>query len=441
MEEITSPPNASAVEQVLHCPLPQTRSTVMISRAGRRMGFSPHQIRELTAPSEVRVVRLSVPSPKRGVMIFWGVVALHNMACGPYKGGVRLASDVDLHETLELARLMTLKCAVTGVEFGGGKTGIRVEWPSIYEAHGRDYETERDREFELDVSLALMQRYAMRFRSLFKRHEYIPAPDMGSSPEHMAIVFNETLDPATVTGKPENVQGWLPGRREATGWGVSRAVMRVWREQRVDPRDCTFALQGFGNVGSWAAHFLAEEGARMVAAVDALGGVYNADGIDVEGLREHTLETGSVADFPDTAPIDPDEIYGVECDVFIPAAIAGCITERTVPRLGCKVIVEGANMPVAPSGIDALADRDILVVPDIIANSGGVVASMEEYSKSLSAEAIARETVLGMITDRIENAMDRAEELAEDQNISLVEAATEIAMRRVYDAMRVRRFI
>lgn len=440
LEDVLSPVNSTVVEKVLQCTLAQTRSTLMIARAGRRIGLTPREIQELMAPAEMRVLRLSVPSG-HVVLIFWGVVVLHNMACGPYKGGVRLAPDVNLHETLELARLMTLKCAVTSTEFGGGKTGIRVEWPSIYALHGKDYERDRDRAFELDITLALMQRYAMRLRPLLERHEYIPAPDMGSSPEHMAMIFNETRDPATVTGKPENVPGWLPGRREATGWGVCRAALRLWHQQGRDPQDCTFAVQGFGNVGSWAAHFLAREGARLVAAVDVRGGVRDPRGVDVEGLREHVQDTGSIAGFPQGSPLVPDGIYDIDCDVLIPAAIGSCITERTAPRVRCAAIVEGANMPVTPAGMDTLQERGIVVVPDIIANAGGVVASREEYSKSLSAEDIDRGAVFQRIADRIENAMGRAEQVAQEQGVSLVEAATEIAIRRVYNAMRVRRFL
>jgi glutamate dehydrogenase (NAD(P)+) len=430
----------TGVEQVLHSALPETRSTLMITSAGKRMGLSSQEIQELIAPAEMRVARLSVSSGRK-VLNFWCVVALHNMACGPYKGGVRLAGDVDIYETLELARLMTLKCAVTGTEFGGGKTGIRVDWPAIYALHGKDCVRDRDRGFELDITLALMERYAARFRPLFERHEYIPAPDMGTSPDHMAMIFNVTRDPASVTGKPQNMQGWLPGRREATGWGISRATTRLWQKQGREPKDCTFAVQGFGNVGSYAASFIAREGARMVAVTDILGGVYDPAGLDVEGLREYTLETGSVAGFPGAAPMELDQIYDVECDVFLPAAIGGCITDRTVPRLRCGAIVEGANMPVAASGVAPLHERGIPVIPDIIANSGGVVASMEEFSKSLSAAAIEREVVLDIVTNRIETAVERAEALALEHGVSLVEAATELAIRRVYDAMRVRRFI
>jgi len=432
-------PSTSLVEAVLHSPMPQTRSTVLMTRAGRRLGLSDAAVRELAAPAEVRAFRLSVPIGHE-VLIFWGVTALHNMAMGPYKGGVRLAGDVDLHETLELARLMTLKSAVVGVEFGGGKTGIRVEWPGVYERCGRDYNV-RDLEFEKDVSLAVVARYARRLRHILLRHEYIPAPDMGTSPDHMAMIFNETLDPATVTGKPEGVQGWLPGRREATGWGVSQAVLRLFRQQRRDPADCRVSLQGFGNVGSYAAGFLAQHGVRVVAVADAFGGIYDPNGIDVDGLAQHVQTTGSVFGFPAPHVIDNQALLEIDVDVFIPAAVANCITHDNARKLGCKAIVEGANMPVAASAVDDLDERGIRVIPDIIANSGGVVASMEEYSKSLSAARISREGVFGIITERIESALADAEQTALEHGCSVVEASIEIAMRRVYDAMVVRRFL
>jgi glutamate dehydrogenase/leucine dehydrogenase len=428
-----------AVDHVLHSPLPETRTTVLMKRVGDRIGLSDSEVRELIAPAEIRVFRLSV-TVGHEVLIFWGVLALHNMALGPYKGGIRLAEDVDLHETLELARLMTLKSAVTGVEFGGGKTGIRIQWPDVYRRFGKDPNL-RDLEFEKDVSLATVARYARRMRHLFLRHEYIPAPDMGTSPDHMAMIFNETLDPATVTGKPENVHGWLPGRREATGWGVSETV-RWWLERTgTDPRECRVALQGFGNVGSYTAKFLAAQGVAIVAVVDAYGGVYDREGLDVGALAEHVGRTGSVFGFPAPHVIGAEDLFSVDCDVFIPAAVSNCITLERAATLRCRIVVEGANMPVTAEGYGALAARGIEVVPDIIANSGGVIASLEEYSKSLSAVGLTQERVFSIISDRIRVALEHARALAESEGVGLTEAAVEIAARRVYDAMRVRRFL
>lgn len=431
--------SASTVERLLHTVMPPTRSTLMMEKAGRRLGLSDWETQELIAPAQVRALRLSVPVGHE-VLNVWGVVALHNMARGPFKGGIRLAEDVDLLETLELARIMTLKTAVTGVEFGGGKSGISLSWPNVYQRCGRDPNI-RDLEFEKDVSLEVISRYARRVRSLIMRHEYIPAPDMGTSPEHMAMIYNETLDPASVTGKPRNVHGWLPGRREATGWGVAESLLYWLERVRRDPRDTTISLQGFGNVGSYAARFLAERGVRVLAIADAFGGIYNPEGIDVPGLCEHTARTGSVFGFPAPHVIDGEGLFDIEVDAFIPAAVGNAVTRARAERIRCQAIIEGANMPVSQEAFDVLGRRKIAVLPDMIVNAGGVIASMEEYSKSLSAALVTKQAVFDIISLRIRDALRNADQLAQRDGITMTEAAIEIALERVYDAMRTRRFL
>lgn len=431
--------DVSPIARVLHAEMGETRSTALMRQAGRRLGLTDWETRELIAPAQVRAVRLSVPIGHE-VFNLWGVIALHNTARGPFKGGIRLADDVDLPETLELARIMTLKTAVTNVEFGGGKSGIRLSWPEVYTRCKRDPNI-RDLSFERDVSLEAVARYARRLRHLIMRHEYIPAPDMGTSPDHMAMIYNETLDPASVTGKPEGIHGWLPGRREATGYGVAQATLHWLEGIRRDPRDIRVSLQGFGNVGSYAARYLAERGVRTVAVVDAFGGIYNPDGLDVEGLAQHVGRTGSVFGFPAPHVVDTEALFDLEVDAFIPAAVGNVVTEERAARLRCKAVIEAANMPVLPEAFDVLRQRRITVLPDMIVNSGGVIASMEEYSKSLSAALVTREAVFDIIAQRIREALTSAEMVAHTHGISLTEAAIQTAMERVYDAMRKRRFL
>ena len=214
----------SEMEHLLCGPEPPTRSRILIQRAGERMGLDQPDIDELINPQEVHIFR--IPCKILGQVVnFWGALALHNMARGPYKGGIRLASDVTIWETIELARLMTLKCAATEVEFGGGKTGIRVDMPAMYRRFDR---TPRDLDFEKIISLDAVEYYAQMFRDIFSAHRYIPAPDMGTGPEEMAFIYNETLDPASVTGKPDGMHGWLPGRAESTGLGVACGLALCW---------------------------------------------------------------------------------------------------------------------------------------------------------------------------------------------------------------------
>ncbi len=438
-ESITGTEAPSPVEGVLHAPLPPTRSTILMKQAGRRLGLTDAEVAELVAPAQIRIIRLSV-DVGHDVINVWGVVGLHNMARGPFKGGIRIAGDVDLHETLELARVMTLKTAVTDVEFGGGKTGIHLQWPVVYRRCGRDPNI-RDLGFEKDVSLEVISRYARRMRHVITRHEYIPAPDMGTSPEHMAMIYNETLDPACVTGKPEGIHGWLPGRREATGYGVAESVLYWLERTKRDPRDCTITLQGFGNVGSYAALFLAQKGVRTLAVVDAFGGVYDPHGLDVEALHEQVSKTGTVFGYPAPHAIDTEGLFDIECDVFIPAAVGHVLTPERAARMRCKAVSEAANMPTVPEAVPVLEERGITIMPDMIANAGGVIASMEEYSKSLSASLTTRETVFAIISERIRTALGAAERLAAENRMGMTEAAIQIAMKRVYDAMRIRRFL
>jgi len=426
----------SKMELILQSKEPVTRSAQMIRRAGQRLNLEETVINELINPQEVVVFR--IPSKTLGkVVIHWGCIALHNNARGPYKGGIRISGDVNYWETVELSRLMTLKTAANDVEFGGGKTGIRVDMTRMYELFGR---TPRDPEFERIIRLDAVEYFAQEFKDLFSSHRYIPAPDFGTGGEEMAVIFNQTMDPASVTGKPSGVHGWLPGREQATGWGCSEAS-RLALEELLDSETegSTVALQGFGNVGSWAARYLHEHGAKVVAVTDSRGGVYDERGLDVPGLVDHKRSTGAVAGFAD--PIDNETLFKLETDLLIPAALGNTITAKNAATIGAKTIVEAANMPVSSDAMDILQKRGVKVVPDIIANAGGVIASMEEYSGSLSAIKVAKSEVLRIISDKIDASFREALDLGSSEGVGLSEAAVQIATQRVYDAMRKRSFI
>ena len=427
----------SRMEMVLTSRQPLTRSVQLMYRAGERLGFKRRVVDELVNPQEVRVFR--IPCKILGkVIIFWGVMALHNNACGPFKGGVRLAADVTIWETVELARLMTLKTAVTGLEFGGGKTGIRVDMQEMYRVFER---TPRDREFEKIISLDAVEYFSQAYRDTFSNHHYIPAPDMGTGPDEMAFIYNETLDPASVTGKPDGTPGWLPGRRESTGYGCCFVTLKLLREMlERDPDGATVVLQGFGNVGQPLARFLTEEGVKVVGITDTRGGAYDPAGLDVEALIEHKARTGTVGGFTPRS-LTNEELLALEVDVLVPAAGGHVITADNAPHIRAKGVVEAANMPTTVEAMDILTRRGIVVIPDIVANAGGVIASMEEYSRSLSASRLSKETVFRIIAERIGEALNQAQTRAKEQGITLTEASVEIAMERVYYVMRSRRLI
>jgi len=426
------------MEAVLEAAEPVTRSGWLMERAGARLGLPTEHIHELIAPQEVTVFR--VPCKILGKVVnFWGCLALHNSARGPFKGGIRLAPDVTIWETTELARLMTLKCALCDVEFGGGKTGIRVDMPRMYELFDR---TPRDLDFEKIISLDAVEYFAQQYRDVFLKHHYIPAPDMGTGPDEMAFIYNETLDPASVTGKAEGVHGWLPGRKESTAVGCAYVTLRMLQEQLgKDPTDATVAIQGFGNVGRPLAQRLADAGARIVAITDLYGGTQNPSGLDIEALTEHFARAATVGGFPGGESIDNPGLFALPVDVLIPAAGGDAITGPVAESLGARCVVEAANMPTTVEGMAVLSDRGVPVVPDILANAGGVIASMLEYSSSLSAIKPTQTEVYDIVRRKIGENLDLARTLADATGSNLIEAAVELATQRVYSVMRGRRMI
>jgi glutamate dehydrogenase (NAD(P)+) len=427
----------SRMETLLRSDEPPTRTVLLMRRAGARLGLERGIVDELVNPQEIVAFRL--PCKILGkVILFWGVMVLHNNARGPYKGGIRLAPDVDLWETTELARLMTLKTAVTGIEFGGGKTGIRVDMPELYRTFGR---TGRDRDFEKIITLDVVEYFASVYRDVFAKHAYIPAPDLSTGPDEMAFIYNETNDPASVTGKPEGTHGWLPGRKESTGYGCAFATMHVLEQVLgTDVRGSSVAIQGFGNVGQPLATYLFEAGVRVIAITDAFGSASAAHGLDIPALTEYAARTGSVAGFGEALSAS-DDLLELDVDVLIPAAVGHVIHEGNAGRIRARAVVEAANMPTTTQGMDILEQRGVVVVPDILANAGGVIASMEEYSHSLSAAKTAKEDVFQIVRSRIGENMDLAECLSRELGITMTEAAIQIAVERVYQVMVRRRHI
>jgi len=424
------------IEQITCCSEPPTASRVLIEKAGKRLGLDDRAIEELVSPQEVILFR--VPSKTLGkVITFWGVIALHNNARGPFKGGIRISEDVSLWETIELARLMTLKTAVTDIEFGGGKMGIRVDMPEMYRLLGR---TGRDPEFEKVIRLDAVEYCTKPFRQLFTSHTYIPAPDLGTGPDEMAFIYNETLDPASVTGKPEGTHGWLPGRKESTGCGVCHITLRTLDMLGIEHKKASVAVQGFGNVGSNAAFYLARAGVKVVAVSRKGSAIYKPSGLTLDDLS-HFLRLPENQEVPDYTNITNEALLELDVDVLVPAATSHVITSVNAPRIRAKAIVEGANMPATGDALAILEGRRILVIPDILSNAGGVVASMEEYSKSLSAAKVTKEEVLRTVQDVLGRAFEQVLEVSRSEKVPMTEAAVSLAVHRVYDAMRKRRMI
>lgn len=421
------------VEQILCSKEPDNVSSELVQKAGERLGYPQEVITQLIQPDEVLIFRLPVEVFGK-VISPYGCIVLHNDARGPYKGGIRLANDVDVWETSELARLMSLKTSIAGIEFGGGKSGIKLDMDAVYQLFGVK---ERNLEFEGVIKRAIISKYATLHKDLLKSLVYVPAPDMGTGGGEMAVISSITGEPASVTGKPEGITGWLAGRREATGYGVATAVLETLDYLGIPPNQAKVAMQGFGNVGSFAAVYLAEQGVKLQGVVDIFGGVQDPNGLDVSALFAYAGQNGTVKGF-NNRPLTNEELFKMPVDVLIPAAGGHVLNKETAPGVQAKAVVSAANMPATPEGMTILEEKDVYIFPDIVANSGGVVASNLEYAASLSAKPARSEEVLEFVADRIKTSFQDFNKVATAENISPTEAAIQLAVQRIYDAMKLR---
>ncbi len=345
----------------------------------------------------------------------------HDDARGPFKGGLRYHPTVDMDEVRGLATLMTLKTALVDVPFGGAKGGIDCDPAELSR-----------RELE-----EVTRRFTERLHRELGPNRDVPAPDLGTDAQVMAWITNEYAKiyghtPAVVTGKPIALGGsW--GRDEATGRGLV-TVLAVWAAATgLDLRDRSAAIQGFGNVGRHAAGALLDHGARVVAVTDGRGGVHDPDGLDLAALTDHHRGHGTVAGFPGGAPLTNAELLALECDLLVPAALGGVLTLDNVDRVAAPVVVEGANAPLTPAAHDRLVARGIVVLPDILANAGGVVVSYAEWVQNLQRVTWSLEEVRAGAAERLRTAtaavLDRAD------GPDLRRAACGLAVERLREAV------
>jgi glutamate dehydrogenase (NAD(P)+) len=352
-------------------------------------------------------------------------VVYHCTVRGPAKGGIRFSPDTTLEEVRRLAELMSLKTALAGIPFGGGKSGVAVDTSALSR-------------FE---KTALLKEYVHQIRHELEHGSYVPAPDMGTGPTDMAVIFGETHQPESVTGKPPRVGG-LPGRLEATGRGVSHAGLLAFEHILHRPaRGATAAVQGFGNVGSYTALFLAEAGVRVVAASDISGAVHSEHGLDVAALKDHVARTGAVAGFPEGRQSDNAQLLAMDVDLLLPCAREDELTDANAADVHAKAVVEGANAPTTPEAAAILRRRGIPVVPDILANAGGVIASYVEWRKAKSGALTTREETFALIDERTEVAFRQMLAVAAEKGCSLRQACDVIAVQELVESMRDRGWI
>ncbi|MDW8396357.1 MAG: Glu/Leu/Phe/Val dehydrogenase [Anaerolineae bacterium] len=381
----------------------------------------------LRAPRRELIVNFPVKMDNGEVRRFTGYRVHHNTARGPTKGGIRYAPHVDLDEVRALAMWMTWKCAIVNIPYGGAKGGVVVD----------------PKQLSLCELERLTRRYTTEITPFISPEGDIPAPDMGTNPQVMAWIMDTYSMhrgysvPAVVTGKPVNIGG-SAGRFEATGRGIMFTVREAYRTFGWRFENIALAVQGFGNVGSITAQTAYEMGCRVIAVSDVSGGVYNPRGLDIPRLRRFVKEHGSVSSFPDGDRITNQELLALQCDVLVPAAMENQITAANAAQVRARVVAEGANGPTTPEADEILLEHNVLVIPDILCNAGGVVVSYFEWVQSLQQLFWEEEDV----THRLERIMVRSfhdvYELALRMDLDLRTAALVLGVGRVAEATRTR---
>ena len=376
-----------------------------------------------------KCVSVSVPTrmDDGSVRVFEGFRCTHNVARGPSKGGIRYHHQVTLEETKALAMWMTWKCALMGLPFGGAKGGVVVDPKGLSVS-----ELER-----------MTRRYTTEIINFIGPEADIPAPDVGTSPREMAWIFDTySMNKGysvlgVVTGKPLEVGGSV-GRVEATARGAAFCVREALRKEDLSIKDRKVAVQGFGNVGSNLAVILADQGATIVALSDSGGGVYNADGIDVRAALDHKGASGSLDGLSGTESITNEELLLVDCDVLAPCALEQVITGENADQVKASIVCEGANGPVTPEADQILDSRGILVLPDVLANAGGVVVSYFEWVQGLQEYFWKESEVNAKLNDIITRAFAETWRTHEERSLPMRKAAYALAVGRVAEATTTR---
>ena len=402
-------------------------AVAQFDEAADRLGLSQAMRAILRKPKRELIVNFPVRKDNGDVEMFTGYRVQHNINRGPAKGGIRFSPEVSLDEVRALAMWMTWKCAVVGIPFGGAKGGVICDPHKLSRA-----ELER-----------LSRRYATEISILIGPNSDIPAPDMNTNPQIMAWMM-DTFSmhqgysvPAVITGKPLAIGG-SEGRLEATALGVKVVTREALLELGMYPADATVVVQGFGNVGSIAARLLHELGCKVVALSDINGGIYNPNGIDVHKAMHHSKEHSTLRGMPNTEPVTNAELLELPCDVLIPAALENQLTARNASRVKARLVIEAANGPTTPDADHIFNDRGIVVVPDILANAGGVTVSYFEWVQDLQRFFWAEHE----INDRLETLMMRSYravmQKAKEQDATLRMGAYLLAVARVAEATEIR---
>ena len=398
-----------------------------LARAVEHLRLDEETWELLSEPERTLDLRLAVRCDDGITRCFHAYRCQYNTWRGPAKGGLRFHPEVDMEEAVALAAWMTWKNALNRLPFGGGKGGVKV--------NPRKMSTEELR--------SLTCRLVAQPAPVLGPDTDIPAPDVNTSSREMGWIvesysrITQRLELGVVTGKPLELGG-SPGRSTATGKGVSIVTQLAARERGMDLEGARLAVEGYGNAGVWSARYLASCGVRLVAASDSRGAVYNPQGIDPVSLATHKRETGSVVDFPEADSLSREELFEVDCDILVPAALDLSINTPKAEKIKARLVVEAANGPLTSQAEACLTERGVTVVPDILANAGGVIVSYFEWVQNKSGDRWSEEQVFKRLENHLEQTWREVVDYTRTDHLSLREAAMELAVLRVVEAGRAR---
>ncbi|WP_458743346.1 Glu/Leu/Phe/Val family dehydrogenase [Candidatus Nitrosocosmicus sp. T] len=382
----------------------------------------------LAKPKRVLTVSLPVKMDDGRIEVFTGFRSQHNDARGPFKGGIRYHPQVTIEEVMALSMWMTWKCAIVGIPLGGGKGGIICNPKNM-----SNLELER-----------MTRRYAYAISDIIGPYTDIPAPDVYTGGQEMAWIMDtySTLkgnrsEPAVITGKPLPIGGSL-GRTEATGRGLSFTVREAAKRLNINMNGATVVVQGFGNAGQFAAQLVEEQGAKVIAVSDTQGAIINKNGFSVNELIKFKLENKSIHDFPSSTEISNDELLTTECTILIPAALENQITKDNASKIKTKIVAEAANGPTTPEADQIFYESNILVIPDVLANSGGVTVSYFEWLQNLRREYWSEAEVNERLDVIMTKAFAEVYDAHQKYNTNMRTASIALAVNRVADAIKLR---
>lgn len=410
------PPKDSILKTSLH----------NFNAAAKRLNLDGAICQKVLTPKEKIEINISPVLPDGKVINARAFIVRHNDALGPAKGGIRMTPHVTLKDITGLAMEMTWKTSLIDVPFGGGKSGIRFD-PAVLSP---------------DAKEVIIRSFTRGARRHIGPEIYIPAPDMGTNETDMAHIRDcisysdgtSITKGCFVTGKPV-ILGGIVGRRQATGKGVVYTILAMCERLGLDTGKMRVVVQGFGNVGSVVAAELARQGAKIVAIADLSGGIVNPDGLDTEALLQHSKQVGCIKGFKKATQIERNKIFELDCDILVPAATDSQITAENVNSIKAKFIAEGANVPTTTQADEILNERGTLVIPDILCNAGGVFVSYLEYTQETQREQMTLAQVEQRLADRMKQRFNQVYDLAGQKNLTMREAAMDMAVSKVVEAI------